>query len=497
MGNGAGKYFCIYNANQSPKVKKMGKLLTKVDPLPEIKVKYNICKENINRIYVFTKVIGEGYFSKVKEAYKMKDGDNQRKYAIKVIHKRRVDKSLKDDFLNELSILETIDHPNIIRFLETYEDENNYYLVMEYLGGGDIFQRIDRKKEINEQIIAYILYKVISAINYCHSIGIVHRDIKPENILFSDLTDEAEVKIIDFGLSKKFSSGIDELMHSFIGTPYFVAPEVIKMKYDSNCDMWSIGATAFMLFTGSPPFPDLRREDVLRKIQQEEPLYKKEIWDRYSSEAKDFVKKLLIKKPNKRMTAEKALNHPFFQNINKTIHDKKYLNMEILTNLQNFQIPFRFKKLVLGALIHTLSRRELTALNNTFNAIDLNHEGFISMDELKNAFVKAGLELTEKELNEIINRIDSDKNGKLNYSEFLVAAVNIKSTLDNQRLYKLFLNFDINNTGYIDVYSLHKAILRSGREIENISEAITIMEEVCKDGTSKISYDDFYKIMTH
>jgi len=205
------------------------------------------------------KIIGEGYFSKVRDAYRTHDGEGSTKFAIKTIKKSKVDLNLHIDFLNELQILGSLDHPNVIKLFEVYEDQNHYYLVMEYLSGGDIFQRFQREPLVNESFIAEVFYKVIMAINYCHSIGVCHRDIKPENILFVDNSKDSDVKIIDFGLSKKFNFEHDELMHSFLGTPYFVAPEVIRKEYDINCDMWSIGATAFMLFSGHPPFPEKKK----------------------------------------------------------------------------------------------------------------------------------------------------------------------------------------------------------------------------------------------
>jgi calcium-dependent protein kinase len=485
----------IRSASSKRENLKSDKCITKVDAFPDFKNKYNISKENIHKIYKITNTIGQGYFSKVKMAT-LYNSDSKKKYAVKIIKKKKIDNRFKEDFLNELSILKIIDHPNIIKLFETYEDENNYYLVMEHLIGGDLFSRIERMKEINEAYIALIFYKIISAINYCHSIGVVHRDIKPDNILFEDESDDAEIKILDFGLSRKFSQNYS-IMHSFIGTPYFVAPEVIKQEYNYNCDMWSIGATAYMLFTGQPPFNDNTRDKVLKSIQTDQPDFSKVKWGHVSNAAVDFVKKLLVKNPKQRMTSQEALKHRFFTNITSEIHNKKFLDFEILKNLRHYQIPHKFTKIVLGMLIETLDKEDIKKLNDTFHAMDLDHEGFISLDELKKAFEKAGLQLSEKEINEIIERIDSDKNGKLNYTEFVMASINIKQVIDNQRLNKLFKKFDIDNTGFISVESMMKVFLRSGRELENVDDAVAIIRDVCKNENAKISYDEFFRIMTN
>lgn len=499
MGGGVGKFVCMYpDCNKKSKNKQiMAKNILKVERLPELKTKFCISKENIYNLYTFIRLIGEGYFSKVKLAYKNIEGESK-KYAVKMIYKKRVDLSLREEFLNELSILSTIDHPNVVKFFETYEDDHNYYLVMEYLEGGNIFERKENKSDgVNEAYISKIAHKIISAINYCHTIGVVHRDIKPENILFAYKNPDSEVKIIDFGLSKKFNSASEDFMKSFIGTPFFVAPEVISMKYDFNCDLWSIGATMYMLFTGNPPFNSQNKNEILHSIQNNKPDFSQIIWKKVSSEAKDFVKKLLVKNPKKRMNSIQALNHKFLQDVNNLIHKREFLDEEILTNLKNFENPIKFKKIILNTLINSLSIEDLNLYNRVFNAIDLDHEGFLSNTELKKAFEKLNIFLSDEEVSKIIKKIDYDKNGRVNYSEFLMAAINIKKIMNEQRLFKLFLNFDTSNSGFIDIESLKTALLRSGKELQNSEEIINVIEEVSKDGNNKISFEEFANIMTN
>jgi Ca2+-binding EF-hand superfamily protein len=197
------------------------------------------------------------------------------------------------------------------------------------------------------------------------------------------------------------------------------------------------------------------------------------------------------------MTAQIALSHKFFKTTNKDVNDGKFLYKEILKNLLNFQIPLKFKKLILGSLIETLEKNELRKLNETFNAIDLDHEGFISQEEFKKAFDKSGIQLTDEEVANIFDKIDNDKNGKLNYSEFLIAAVSISKTMDHERLKKVFEKFDTDNCGMIGVNNIMQFMLRSGKEIENKNEAEDILKEVCKDESVKLNYEEFYQIMTN
>jgi len=216
-----------------------------------------ISQEDIFKIYVFGEKIGAGSFSSVVKANTKID---DKVYAVKIINKSKVSNK-KNEFLNEIRILQKLDHPNIIKLYEIYESQDKFYLVMEFLSGPNLSKRIEKEGNISEYFIASVLYKILSAINYCHSIGICHRDIKPENIMFND----KEVKIIDFGLSKKFHSGVAKFK-SFLGTPYYVAPEVIKQEYSFNCDVWSIGATAFKIITGQPPFPNFDKDILFHGV---------------------------------------------------------------------------------------------------------------------------------------------------------------------------------------------------------------------------------------
>jgi len=138
---------------------------------------------------------------------------------------------------------------------------------------------------------------------------------------------------------------------------------------------------------------------------------------------------------------------------------------------------------------------ELKSLNDTFNCIDLDHEGFISIEELENAFLVAKIKISKDELDKVLEQIDNDKNGKLNYSEFLLASLNIKEFLNHNRVRKIFQSYDTENSGFIDLYSVKLALLRSGREVEDLDEFSTMMKEVT-NGKLRISYDDFYSLFT-
>lgn len=163
----------------------------------------------------------------------------------------------------EVDILTKLDHPNIVKYYETYIDEKYIYLVMEYIGGGELFQKIAEQDNqvFNEKDAAMYMRKLLSACNHMHSQGVVHRDIKPENIMLSK---EGEIKLIDFGLSQRTQG--NKKLKSIAGTPYYMAPEVLDGQYDYKCDIWSLGVLLYVFMSGYLPFQGQNRNEVFNKI---------------------------------------------------------------------------------------------------------------------------------------------------------------------------------------------------------------------------------------
>ena len=187
------------------------------------------------------------------------------KYAVKSVLKKKV----KGDFAmlkTEIEMLQSADHPNIIKLYETYEDEKYLHLVMELCTGGDLFDYVISKRHLCEEEVVNIMKKLLSAINYLHTLKICHRDLKPENFLFTTTEPNAELKISDFGLSSKFGGQNGDMMYSMVGTPYYVAPEVIKGTYGKECDIWSLGVVMYFILSGTQPFKSSNIQNLFVKI---------------------------------------------------------------------------------------------------------------------------------------------------------------------------------------------------------------------------------------
>ena len=226
--------------------------------------------KDIRDVYKFKEVIGGGQFGTVRLAYRKneKKMNINKLYAVKSISKKNMDIDEMEALIKEVDILSSLDHPNIIKFVETYNDDQYFHIVMEASKGKDLFEKLLESGCLSEDNAADIAFKVLSSLAYCHSKGISHRDIKAENILFHKESNEGEIKIIDFGLSKKYKNL--EKMQTILGTPYYVAPEVLKGSYDEKCDIWSVGALIYIMLVGEPPFNGKTNNVIFSKILNEE-----------------------------------------------------------------------------------------------------------------------------------------------------------------------------------------------------------------------------------
>eukprot|EP01098_Paradermamoeba_levis_P015881 TRINITY_DN830_c0_g1_i1.p1 TRINITY_DN830_c0_g1~~TRINITY_DN830_c0_g1_i1.p1 ORF type:complete len:379 (-),score=139.95 TRINITY_DN830_c0_g1_i1:174-1256(-) len=264
--------------------------------------------EGINNVYDLGKEIGRGGFSVVVEA--TKKSDNKR-YAVKCIKKSMVE---GDDIIllkREISIMKKIDHPNILKLYEVYEEEEDFYLVMELVIGKELFDKIVDRGQYSEKDASNIVRQIVAAIDYLHDHGIAHRDLKPENLLSAGDEENEIIKIADFGFSKQFG---DEQLVTSCGSPGYVAPEVLTQdSYDKSVDMWSLGVIIYILLCGFPPFYADTPPELFKKIMEVKYDFDDPAWDNVSEGAKNVIRNLLVKDPQKRWTAKQILQDSWVQ----------------------------------------------------------------------------------------------------------------------------------------------------------------------------------------
>ncbi|KAF8018234.1 hypothetical protein BT93_H3201 [Corymbia citriodora subsp. variegata] len=254
------------------------------------------------------KKLGQGQFG---TAYLCADKATQELYACKSIPKEKL--LCREDYeevCREIQIMHHLsEHPEVVRIEGAYEDSTSVHIVMELCRGGELFDRIIKKGPFSEPEAVRQIKMIVGAVEACHSDGIMHRDLKPENFLFVTPDDDAELKLIDFGLSVFFEPG--RVFSDVVGSPYYVAPEVLLKHYGPEADVWSAGVILYILLSGVPPFYAATASKILREVSQGNLDLESDPWASISDSAKDLVKKMLERDPRKRLSAQEVLCHPW------------------------------------------------------------------------------------------------------------------------------------------------------------------------------------------
>ena len=332
--------------------------------------------------------------------------------------------------------------------------------------------------------------KLLKAINHCHSLNIAHRDIKPENIL---VTDDGDVKLIDFGLSKQVKN---KKMKTIVGTPYYIAPEVLQGKYGLKCDIWSLGVILYILLSGYLPFGGSNAAEVFEKVTSGEYTFNQKEWKFVSPEAKELIENMLQVDVKKRYNADQWLKQKWFEVASeiKNNEEKDPLDPNLLINLLEFKGSSRLRKAAMNLFVKTLNSVETEALREQFEALDEDHTGQIDASELSNALKKSNLNISDEQINSVIKEIDSAGKNMINYTDFLAATLTTRKLLNENRLMMLFKEFDTDDNGFITKENLEKAFLKLERPLSKQDiQAILAAHDDSKDG--KISYDEFWKMM--
>ena len=385
-------------------------------------------KNSPSEDYIKLNFLGEGSFASVYRVQNRITGEIR---AMKVIKKSsKYSNENEAEIFNEINILRKMDHPNVLKIFEFYSEKNSFSMVTEICSGGELFQEIVDKGPFSEKYSAYVMYQIFSAINYCHNIHIVHRDLKPENILIvkREKNGLPLIKICDFGTSKLFERGAVE--RKLVGSSYYIAPEVLKKKYNEKCDLWSCGVILYILLSGRPPFGGENDQEILLNVSRGVFDLKSHPFNSLSPEVINLIKSLLTVDSSKRLSAEQALNHPWFiqNNSKKLFNQIKDTNLiqEFIENLKSYKCDTIIQETALAYLVHNYSQRE-DVINacKLFNQIDVSGDGKINKKELlKGLKERIQSDTLEQDVEMIFKNIDADNNGFIEYEEFVRAAVN-------------------------------------------------------------------------
>jgi len=437
------------------------------------------------------KKLGEGSYGSVCKA---KDKRTAALRAVKTISKSQM-KNI-DRFKQEIAFMKMMDHPNIIKLYESFEDHRNIYLVMELSTGGELFDRIIEAGHFTEVQGAILMQQIVRAIYYMHENHVCHRDLKPENFLFmtKEPIDKNLIKIIDFGLSCTFNVG--QVLSTKAGTPYYVAPQVLAGKYDQGSDLWSVGVIMYVMLCGYPPFYGETDAEVLSKVRLGNFSFSAADWKNISEDAKNLIRMLLKMNPKDRFSAEQALSHEWIKNkAPKAVGVN--LQSGFMDNLRGFRSQNKLKKAALHIIAGQLDDSQIKSLRDTFTALDKNGDGLLTTAEMKDGLAKAGLKDIPADLQQIMEDVDSDGSGVIDYTEFLAATLDKKAYLKEEVIWSAFRLFDKDGDGKISPAEL-KDVLADGdvQDAAGGTKAIAeLLKEVDQNGDGVIDFQEFMEMM--
>lgn len=393
----------------------------------------------------------------------------------------------------EIAILQLMDHPNIVKLFETYEDSRCVYLIMELCVGGELFESIISSDHFGEKDAAVLMKQIIRGLYYMHQLHVCHRDLKPENFLFLQKghVKDTTLKIIDFGLSCFFEEG--QYLVTRAGTPYYIAPQVLIGRYTQASDLWSIGVIMYVLLCGYTPFHGETDAAVLAKVQVGSYQFHPSDWRGISEDAKNLISRLLAIDPTVRATAADALNHVWIAKLapNSTGNE---LSQTIVTNLKNFQLENKLKNAALQTIAGNMNEKQISKLRDVFTTLDANGDGLLTLAELRSGIHKSGVPITLN-LQELMEQVDSDGSGVIDYTEFIAATLDVKTYSQEDACWVAFQLFDRAGNGQISMEEL-KCSLRSS-ELEDMDAQMLqdIMNEIDTDRDGEISFDEFLAMM--
>ena len=457
----------------------------------------------LEEIYKLERQIGEGGYGQV---FLVRHKKMNMLRAMKIIPVNSKNEEEKTD--EEIELLRQLDHPNIVKLFEYFSDEDKYYLITEYCRGGDLFDLIKKKKRFSEMSASYIMYQIFRALLYCHyTHHLVHRDIKPENIVVYKKNNIGEdlydVKLIDFGISKIFNKVEVNNDHKIKGSLNYIAPEVLKRTYDEKCDIWSCGVILYILVIGNYPFNGNNKNEILSNIEKGNYTFPEGFIRNASPEIRDLIQQCLQVNPSSRISAKKALNHPFFDLYETKeffIHVTESFLNKTINNIKKYERKNSLQELTFSYLVHNYpNQEEINLLYRVFSKFNQNNDGKLTKEELKNGLLQylfkdeKNKDNAENEANEIFKKLDENNNGYIECEEFVRAGID-KKILKNKKVLRFTFDFlDKNKNDEVSVEELKEVFGIVNPEEEKA--IVDLIKSIDTDLDGKISFEEYYDMM--
>ena len=362
---------------------------------------------------------------------------------------------------------------------------------MEECNGGELFQRLadnaKHNKNYTEKDAAGIMKQILQAVNYLHSHGVCHRDLKPENILFSSMEPNSQLKIIDFGLSKVLKE-IDQIMKGEVGTLYYMAPEVITGNYNEKCDVWSCGVILYIILSGHPPFYSKNEEKLKQKICSMKYNFDLPAFEKISDDAKDLIKKILVK-AEERPTIAEVLESPWVKE-NAPRASKKEIQVDWGHIKKYSKLNLVQKSIITFRAFH-MTAKEAKEYIEMFKMMDKNNDGVLTIDEIEKGIkhCKLQINMSNEAIIQLFKDMDIDKNGLINYTEFVSALMDYEKEVKKEHIIECFNSYDADRSGKINFKEFCEII--SPQDDKEKKELKELYDKFDNNGDGEIDFNEF------
>jgi calcium-dependent protein kinase len=483
-------------------------------------------------IYQELEELGEGAYGVVKKVCLIDNPDTIR--AMKIISKENIVEGQSQKLLDEINILRKLEHPNIMKIYEYFDDNEYIYIVSELCDQGDLLGKMQKLGSMSELVVKFLMEQILNALSYLHANRVFHGDIKLENVmlyktskkkgrrltkiindsfkvekdinnlknnglsimLLEDMMDY-EVKLIDFGCSK-FLQRKKHKLSGIVGTSIYCSPEVIDNLYDERSDEWSCGVLMYILLCGEPPFQGDTEEEIFANVKKGYIDFSKKKFKNISENCIDLIKKLLEPNRKNRIKASEALRHPFFiKNFNPMKALTKNLDLNILKRFISLnKFPSKLHEVVNAyCCFNFISKEEEKQLRELFRFIDDNNKNRLTSEDFKRGFRKANIMVSNYELKKIMNILDSDGSNYIEYQEFLRATCDKKLLFREENLKAVFGVIDKNKKGYATPEDIRRFVLGNDKKITNRNTLKGCTAQIGMKKNSKLTFEQFSEMI--
>ena len=438
------------------------------------------------------------------EIFQVKNKSTKELFLCKQIAKSKI--ADMERFNLEIAAALKMDNPSLAKLYDVYEDTRHIYLICEQCFGQNVFdtiiQKIGNGEVYSEKYVSSLFKQMISALAHTHSLNVSHKDIRPENFLYSTTLDDSPIKLIDTGFSKIFGElkGVGKRLgpdsdkgknnYNPAAKSYnvnFVPPELLQGAYDEKSDVWSMGVMLYMMITGVSPIKGETMAEMFKMISRKKVSYHDQIWKTVSDEVKDLLKHMLCDITT-RYTAQQVLDHDWVKNSAANGTAEAIQNFDI-DSFKKLSSNYLLKKNMVSILSTKLKEEELVAIKSLFDSVK-GEDGMVAIDKLKESFMK--IELSAVSAEALFQYMDQDGNGKIDFNEFITAAVEQFSYFREEELLETFRVIDLDGSGKLSKQEIKQVMKKDNVSDETVEK---LVKEFDLNSDGEIDYNEFLQMM--